>query len=260
VSNLASITRDYGTYTELAFEYQTGFDGKRRWNKDHTTQGEHEYWYPCGVACCAGELLTLISTNGGDTWQTHRNFVRGATGTAFINNESQLSTFTATVLGYSSASSHLSLHDGFPVRRSGQSFGSSAQLYDDENDEMFVELRQASGAVTRAELDCWVARLEANQKVDKSYSSCQLACNLALTAAIVACGFLAFIPILVVQGVIAVIALSLICFDHCDRERDAGYKKSKQDYEDCIRNVRNPKPKIRLEIPSSTSGALPPPR
>jgi hypothetical protein len=198
---------------------------------------------------------------GGDTWQTHRTFVRGATGTAFINNESQLSTFTSTVLGFSSASSHLSLHDGFQVRRSGQSFGSSAELYDDENDEMFVELLQASGAVTQAELDCWVARLEADQEVDKAYSSCQTACDLTLAAALFACGFLAFfIPILAVQCAIAMIALSLICYDHCDRERDAGYKKSKQDYEDCIRNARNPKPKIRLEIPSSTSGALPPPR
>ena len=56
-----------GTTTAL-FGYGYGFDGGRRWRKD--LAGGIQDWYPCGVACCAGELVTLRSTNGGSTWTT----------------------------------------------------------------------------------------------------------------------------------------------------------------------------------------------
>ena len=63
---LTKISRDTaGTITPV-FEYGYGFDGNRRWRKD--LAGNTWDWYPCGVACCAGELVTMRSTNGGARW------------------------------------------------------------------------------------------------------------------------------------------------------------------------------------------------
>jgi hypothetical protein len=143
--NLASITRDYGSYTELAFEYQTGFDGKRRWKKDHTTEGEPEYWYPCGVACCAGELVTLISMDNGDTWQTHRTFVRGAIGTAFINYELQLSTGAANVAMYDSSMVTVQVNDSFGLARSTPYPDAISEWMHENNDENYLIFVQSLG-------------------------------------------------------------------------------------------------------------------
>ena len=63
---LTKIDRDNGTTITPVFEYGYGFDGNRRWRKD--LAGNTWDWYPCGVACCAGELVTMRSTNGGSTW------------------------------------------------------------------------------------------------------------------------------------------------------------------------------------------------
>jgi hypothetical protein len=56
-ARLTSIKKDYGSSQTLAFEYAYGFDGGRRWRKDHANDVWN--WYPCGVACCAGELVVL---------------------------------------------------------------------------------------------------------------------------------------------------------------------------------------------------------
>ena len=56
--------------TVAAFQYAYGFDGGRRWRKDLAANTWD--WYPCGVACCAGELVSLRSTDGGATWSTLR--------------------------------------------------------------------------------------------------------------------------------------------------------------------------------------------
>ena len=63
---LTKIDRDNGTTITPVFEYGYGFDGNRRWRKDMV--GNIQDWYPCGVACCAGELVTMRSTNGGASW------------------------------------------------------------------------------------------------------------------------------------------------------------------------------------------------
>jgi hypothetical protein len=52
--------------TTPLFEYGYGYDGARRWRKDLASNVWD--WYPCGVACCAGDLATLRSTDGGATW------------------------------------------------------------------------------------------------------------------------------------------------------------------------------------------------
>jgi YD repeat-containing protein len=63
---LASIKRDNGTTQTLAYEYAYGFDGGRRWRKDYDNNMWN--WYPCGVACAAGELVVLQNSIGGSNW------------------------------------------------------------------------------------------------------------------------------------------------------------------------------------------------
>ncbi len=58
------------------FEYGYGFDGGRRWSKDLSTPGQMS-WYPCGVACCAGELVELKSTDGGSSWSVSALSITG---------------------------------------------------------------------------------------------------------------------------------------------------------------------------------------
>ena len=67
---LTKIDRDNGTTITPVFEYGYGFDGNRRWRKD--LAGNTWDWYPCGVACCAGELVTMRSTNGGASFTVLR--------------------------------------------------------------------------------------------------------------------------------------------------------------------------------------------
>jgi hypothetical protein len=76
---LTSIKRDNGTTQTLAYEYAYGFDGGRRWRKDYDNNIWN--WYPCGVACCAGELVVLQNSIGGSIWTTQWQFVPGRNGT-----------------------------------------------------------------------------------------------------------------------------------------------------------------------------------
>jgi hypothetical protein len=63
---LVRISRLQNGVTTPLFEYGYGYDGARRWRKDLASNVWD--WYPCGVACCAGDLATLRSTDGGATW------------------------------------------------------------------------------------------------------------------------------------------------------------------------------------------------
>lgn len=75
-ARLISITKDYGSSQTLAYEYAYGLDGGRRWRKDHAQNVWN--WYPCGVACSAGELVVLETTIGGSTWATGATFLEQA--------------------------------------------------------------------------------------------------------------------------------------------------------------------------------------
>ncbi|MDH4389247.1 MAG: hypothetical protein QE269_11045 [Fimbriimonas sp.] len=90
---LTKIDRDNGTTITPVFEYGYGFDGNRRWRKD--LAGNTWDWYPCGVACCAGELVTMRSTNGGATWNS--NAFSLAEGSS-INGMPQLGSITNPIL------------------------------------------------------------------------------------------------------------------------------------------------------------------
>ncbi len=59
----------------LACQYRrAGADGKRRWAKDIANNAWT--WYPCGVACGAGELLEQGSDLTGTTWTTNAQYLR----------------------------------------------------------------------------------------------------------------------------------------------------------------------------------------
>ena len=56
-----------GTITTV-YEYGYSYDGGRRWRKDYL---QNQWtWYPCGVACSAGELVEQQSDLTGATWTT----------------------------------------------------------------------------------------------------------------------------------------------------------------------------------------------
>jgi len=55
-----------GTTSKFTFGY--GYDGGRRWTKDLAKSVWS--WFPCGVACSAGELTELTSDLTGATWTT----------------------------------------------------------------------------------------------------------------------------------------------------------------------------------------------
>ncbi len=80
-----SYTREFGYNEEaqllsishsgtLAYQYAYGADGNRRWAKD--IANNQWTWYPCGVACGAGELVEQGSDLTGATWTTNAQYLR----------------------------------------------------------------------------------------------------------------------------------------------------------------------------------------
>ena len=86
---LTKIYKDYGNGTvTLAYEYAYGFDGMRRWRKDYAANTWD--WYPCGVMCGAGELVTQRSDLTGQTWQTNAQQLGRSALPSIRNGMSQL--------------------------------------------------------------------------------------------------------------------------------------------------------------------------
>ncbi len=84
-----SYTREFGYNEEsqllsishsgtLAYQYAYGADGNRRWAKDIANNAWT--WYPCGVACGAGELVEQGSDLTGGTWTTNAQYLRAGGG------------------------------------------------------------------------------------------------------------------------------------------------------------------------------------
>ncbi len=84
-----SYTREFGYNEEsqllsishsgtLAYQYAYGADGNRRWAKD--IANNKWTWYPCGVACGAGELVEQGSDLTGATWATNAQYLRAGGG------------------------------------------------------------------------------------------------------------------------------------------------------------------------------------
>ena len=62
----------------VAYQYAYGADGNRRWAKD--IANNKWTWYPCGVACGAGELVEQGSDLTGATWATNAQYLRAGGG------------------------------------------------------------------------------------------------------------------------------------------------------------------------------------
>ena len=74
--NLTQISRDYGGgNVQPAYQYAYGADGGCRWRKD--LSNNVWTWYPCGVACCAGELVEMQSDLTGNSWTPSAQYLRG---------------------------------------------------------------------------------------------------------------------------------------------------------------------------------------
>ncbi len=73
-SQLLSISHS-GT---LAYQYAYGADGNRRWAKEIANNAWT--WYPCGVACGAGELVEQGRDLTGATWTTNAQYLRAGGG------------------------------------------------------------------------------------------------------------------------------------------------------------------------------------
>ncbi|MDE2127529.1 MAG: hypothetical protein KGJ62_13160 [Armatimonadetes bacterium] len=58
-----------------AYEYGYAFDGGRRWKKD--IANAVWTWFPCGVACSAGDLVEQTSDLTGQSWSTSALYLRG---------------------------------------------------------------------------------------------------------------------------------------------------------------------------------------
>ena len=80
---LVKIKRDFGGGNiSTAYEYGYGYDGGRRWRKDYL---QNQWtWYPCGVACSAGELVEQQSNLTGATWTTVGQQLRIGSGCSSI--------------------------------------------------------------------------------------------------------------------------------------------------------------------------------
>ncbi len=62
----------------LAYQYAYGADGNRRWSKD--IANDLWTWYPCGVACGAGEMVEETSDLTGSSWTTSGQYLRAGGG------------------------------------------------------------------------------------------------------------------------------------------------------------------------------------
>ena len=76
--HLTRIQHNTGGTITTAFEYGYAADGGRRWRKDYTANVWT--WYPCGVACNAGELVEQTSTLAGGTWTTSALYLKAGSG------------------------------------------------------------------------------------------------------------------------------------------------------------------------------------
>ena len=112
------IKRNAGGTVTTAYEYGYGYDGGRRWRKDYL---QNQWtWYPCGVACSAGELVEQQSDLTGATWTTGGQFLRvGARCDSLLLTRNSICHLTdidentVMMLDQNTASQYTALFDGF---------------------------------------------------------------------------------------------------------------------------------------------------
>ena len=111
-SRLTSISHD----AALVYQYAYGADGGRRWRKD--IAASLWTWYPCGVACSAGELVEQTSDLTGAVWSTAALYLRGGSGCS------------ARIIRRNSEYHHADIPGAFPVITNGNGSVLSSNLYD----------------------------------------------------------------------------------------------------------------------------------
>lgn len=62
----------------IVYQYGYGYDGGRRWRKD--ILNNVWTWYPCGVACTAGDLVEETSDLTGNVWTASASYLRAGGG------------------------------------------------------------------------------------------------------------------------------------------------------------------------------------
>jgi YD repeat-containing protein len=117
---LTTIQHSAGGTVTPAYEYAYGADGGRRWRKD--LAGDVWTWYPCGVACGAGQLVETQSDLTGDTWTTSAQYLQGR-GLVQRNAEfhhPNISGVNAVITGSTGAVLSSNLYDQFGVQQATQ--------------------------------------------------------------------------------------------------------------------------------------------
>jgi len=139
--HLTSIGHKVGITTTTLYQYGYGADGNRRWRKD--LAGNVWTWYPCGVACSAGELVEQTSDLTGTTWATSGLYLRAGGGCSsqlirrnseyhhedFLGNFGVITSGTGTVLSNN-------LYDGFRVQRFSSGTAVSSSRFKDAKTDM----------------------------------------------------------------------------------------------------------------------------
>ncbi len=179
---LTKISQQSGSTLTAKFEYGYGFDGNRRWRKD--LAGNTWDWYPCGVACCAGELVTMRSTNGGGTWSVQDkrlDKVNVLNGTPYLGG---LLTASGRI------GSEEALFDTSGVVRTG-SLGTnllaivSPMRNDESLDQVFAQL-QLNPSQKQKQIDKPKPKPIDIAKCKRKYNNCAEACNINATGCVTA--------------------------------------------------------------------------
>lgn len=171
---LTAVSKLQNGVTTQLFQYGYGFDGGRRWRKDLVASVWD--WYPCGVSCAAGELVTLRSTNGGGTWATlETKLSSGAS--AFVDGLPVLAGTTSGTIRVQGTSEQVVV-DSFGVVRDG-AFGPKLT-------SLARPLRGDAGL--EPDLDKLQVALNSKERArcDKIYLACMIAAETAFVTCMAA--------------------------------------------------------------------------
>ena len=172
---LVRIKRNAGGTITTAYEYGYGYDGGRRWRKDYL---QNQWtWYPCGVACSAGELVEQQSDLTGATWTTIGQQLRVGAGCASMllrrnsdNFHSNLSDISSVTTDPTGAISSSVVYDEFSVQQYSSAITPPCAI-DDE-----LSFLQARGFGSPSE-QC-LCNCGGTCKCDKGFKVCCKTCDL----------------------------------------------------------------------------------
>lgn len=236
---LISVSKVQGATTTLQFQYGYGFDGGRRWRKDIVNNVWD--WYPCGVACCAGDLVTLRSVNAGSTWSVLEKRLDKSSlvdGVPFLGNGGS---------GAQRIGSEQAVTDSFGVRRAG-SFGTGINsVLNPLRGDADIEgtLRQLGGPKKpESQLDCEKKLELCTRLADSKKDTCNQKCNVAAGVCAVLCGAVCAGSLGLGCGFClgACSAVLWGCYDMCGKTHRNDLKYCYDAYKKCKAGNIKPKP------------------